>query len=296
MAGPEGNPTPRDPSPMADEEVDRLLREAEALTDEISNETGVENRNEDVAPADADPDAPVDVEAAAERASNRAREVADVLSDDEGDAPKGGAASAESASGRSADAQYESPELADASTDEAGAPTEEPPDVSTAKSGLRVEHDPKGGDSPHSGDRASAAELPPLTSRNADSIKPAPPRPRASTPAAAAAAPEAESGESSTEAGAGEATQPASRSSVKAGLTASLGFARRCGSAALFALPNACLGALILLDRPFAGLSANTKRRIGLMGIVTVVMGMLSFVLPILLADNPYKDMPPYPQ
>ena len=82
MTSAEGNSTPPDP-PLADEEVDRLLREAEALTLEISKETGVETCDQDTLPPGTDSEVPLDAEAAAENAKSRVQELASVLSNDD---------------------------------------------------------------------------------------------------------------------------------------------------------------------------------------------------------------------
>lgn len=50
---------------------------------------------------------------------------------------------------------------------------------------------------------------------------------------------------------------------------------------------------LVVLDRPFAGLSPAAKRRIGYIAMVTLLMGLVSFVLPTMCEHNPYQDMQP---
>ncbi len=50
---------------------------------------------------------------------------------------------------------------------------------------------------------------------------------------------------------------------------------------------------LVVLDRPFAGLSPAMKRRIGHVALVTLLMGLVSFVLPTMCDHNPYQDMQP---
>ncbi len=283
MTSAEGNSTPPDP-PLADEEVDRLLREAEALTLEISKETGVETRDQDTLPPGADSEVPLDAEAAAENAKSQVQELASVLSDDEVNKLIQGAVEASEA--------------------------EEPPSDAITEcmpeSGLNVEHAPTSDDLPGSDPGASAAGLAPLTSQATESDPESPivsgrdDPPQAAKPGPAA--PEAnaserttpEPGDSEKDPAESEQKQARKKVPLRARIKTSIRFARRCGATALFALPNACLGTLILLDRPFAGLTATTKRRIGLIGIITVVMGILSFVLPMLLSNNPYEDIEPY--
>jgi hypothetical protein len=67
----------------------------------------------------------------------------------------------------------------------------------------------------------------------------------------------------------------------------------RVAKAAALAIPHAFLGILEAIDRPFAGLSPKTKRAIGYVALITVVMGIASLVLPSLLNNNPYANMPP---
>jgi len=45
------------------------------------------------------------------------------------------------------------------------------------------------------------------------------------------------------------------------------------------------------VDRPFAGLSGTARNRLGLIGLVSLVTGVLSFVLPSLLRSNPYAHL-----
>jgi hypothetical protein len=65
--------------------------------------------------------------------------------------------------------------------------------------------------------------------------------------------------------------------------------AGRVGSHAL----RTILKPLVVIDRPFAGLSLATKKRIGYVALITFLMGLISFVLPGFCEHNPYRDMAP---
>ena len=268
MTSAEGNSTPPDP-PLADEEVDRLLREAEALTLEISKETGVETCDQDTLPPGTDSEVPLDAEAAAENAKSQVQELASVLSNDDVN-----------------ELIQRAAEASEAEEPPSGAITECAPE-----SGLSVEHAPTGEDLPGSDLGAAAAGLAPLTSQATESDPESPIVSGREDPQQAA---KPEPVDSETHPAESEQEQARKKIPLRARIKTAIRFARRCGATALLALPNACLGTLILLDRPFAGLTATTKRRIGLIGIITVVMGILSFVLPMLLSNNPYEGIEPY--
>lgn len=57
-------------------------------------------------------------------------------------------------------------------------------------------------------------------------------------------------------------------------------------------MPGGLVGVFVLFDRPFAGLSPATKQAIGYVAIVTILMGIASLVLPGLLESNPYVQIP----
>lgn len=73
-------------------------------------------------------------------------------------------------------------------------------------------------------------------------------------------------------------------------LKVALGVAR---SVALFPL-KATIATLILIDKPFKRLRPTTKLVLGLMGLVSLLMGLAAIFLPKLLASNPYESIPPY--
>jgi hypothetical protein len=62
------------------------------------------------------------------------------------------------------------------------------------------------------------------------------------------------------------------------------------------AIPNLFMYSVILADRPFARLSPATKQTLGVVGLITLVMGVASIVLPKVLRSNPYAMMEPLPR
>lgn len=57
------------------------------------------------------------------------------------------------------------------------------------------------------------------------------------------------------------------------------------------AIVNLILRLIVLVDRPFAALASETKLRIGLLGLVTIFMGISAWVLPRITDHNPYLTM-----
>ncbi len=57
-------------------------------------------------------------------------------------------------------------------------------------------------------------------------------------------------------------------------------------------MPGGIVGFFLLLDRPFAGVPATAKRMIGGVAVVTLLMGLLAWLLPGLLESNPYAEVP----
>ncbi|MFQ5424560.1 MAG: hypothetical protein ACE5F9_11340 [Phycisphaerae bacterium] len=297
MAESEDNTTP-EPVPLADADVDRLLREAEVLTEEIVSETGAERPDPDGAADAAGTIEAGDAIAAVEDAEQKILQLEDVL---------GAADEAASTSQVAAETDDESPPVVD---QVARAPTSEPgeeyspesspsaPDAPTegpAPSGPQVEHNESGVDISASPEGADAASLmPPLTAPESDTDAGAEP----DTPVAAddntADNPDDE-GSTETDVAVDEsASVPAAKRTIRQVAVAALRAGRRVFLTAMLALPNAFLRTLIVLDRPFAGLSPQAKRRIGLIGLVTLLMGLASILLPSLLHHNPYADIGPY--
>lgn len=60
------------------------------------------------------------------------------------------------------------------------------------------------------------------------------------------------------------------------------------------AVPNNFVRLFILLDRPFAGFSPSTKLALGLIGLISLLMGIAAFVLPKFGGHNPYEGLKPY--
>lgn len=54
---------------------------------------------------------------------------------------------------------------------------------------------------------------------------------------------------------------------------------------------NAVLSVVSVMDWPFRSLSGEFKRAVGLCGIVTLVMGVAAWILPLLLDSNPFEGM-----
>lgn len=63
--------------------------------------------------------------------------------------------------------------------------------------------------------------------------------------------------------------------------------------AAAASVPRALLRLLEIVDRPFGGISPSTKRLIGYLAVVTLIMGIASWTLPSLLDHNPYEKLGP---
>lgn len=57
---------------------------------------------------------------------------------------------------------------------------------------------------------------------------------------------------------------------------------------------KATIAAVVLIDKPFAGLSATTKLALGLIGLISLIMGVAAIFLPKLLQSNPFEHVGPY--
>ncbi len=297
MAEGEDNTMP-EPVPLADADVDRLLREAEVLTEEMVSETGAERPDPDGAAGAVGAIETGDAIAAVEDAEQKILQLDEVL----------GAADEAASIGRvAAETDGESPQLVD---HVARAPTSEPgeeyspesspsaPGAQTegpAPSGPQVEHNESGIEISASPEGADAASLmPPLTAPESNTDVGAGPE---APVAAEDDATDESDDEGSTETGVAvdeSASGPATKRTIRQIAVAALRAGRRASLTAMLALPNTFLRTLIVLDRPFAGLSPRAKRRIGLIGLVTLLMGLMSIVLPGMLKHNPYADIGPY--
>ncbi len=52
---------------------------------------------------------------------------------------------------------------------------------------------------------------------------------------------------------------------------------------------NVVIDGLVLVDKPFRNLSPATKKIVGLIGLVTLGMGLAAWFLPALLNSNPFE-------
>lgn len=57
---------------------------------------------------------------------------------------------------------------------------------------------------------------------------------------------------------------------------------------------KATISVVVLIDKPFAGLSVTTKLALGLIGLVSLIMGVAAIFLPKLLQSNPFEHVGPY--
>lgn len=64
----------------------------------------------------------------------------------------------------------------------------------------------------------------------------------------------------------------------------------------VFAVPNICIRLLMLVDWPFRGMSPGVKNALGVIGLITMLMGGVAMVAPSMMKHNPYAAMPPFPQ
>lgn len=63
----------------------------------------------------------------------------------------------------------------------------------------------------------------------------------------------------------------------------------RAGRKAMVACINVVIDGLVLVDKPFRNLSPATKKIVGLVGFVTLGMGLAAWFLPALLNSNPFE-------
>jgi hypothetical protein len=249
----EPTPSSNPPAPLSDAEIDRLLREAEALTSEVAAMTGAAGR----APAGAvsiEPGTAADPLAALEAVQANVLNIDDIISasiPDElpPDAYAGagsrtawqpGAAAFDGAAGLKA---FEAgPRIENDSSEELMPP-----------SGLRVEHGERTGE---------AGEQDPATKRDSPG-------------------------------GAEPATQPESarqwtdwRGAVRrlAGLPAA--GVRVLRRSLRMSVPRWGAWALVAVDWPFRRVSTETKNKIGVIAIITLLMGVVSWTLPVFVTFN----------
>jgi hypothetical protein len=90
-----------------------------------------------------------------------------------------------------------------------------------------------------------------------------------------------------------EKVGPRTKRSIKKLIAAARNSGRHVAKPAAITLVNAVLIPFLVLDRPFVNLSPVIKRRIGYLGLITVLMGIMSLVLPGMFEHNPYEHLEP---
>lgn len=248
------------PFAMSDAELERLLDEAASLSQELSEEVG-ESSNE----------APQEEEGGQEEVVAPPADVAE---------------------------EPEPPEAAGPPTD-AAEEREPPSSAEQAKPLPDLLQDP---DSPAAAASAEA-EPEPTTSEEAapeTSDPPAAPRPsvkietRDEEIAKEATSPEPAEEESSQSEDAQEDSQEEVRPkgpSIKERLVSACGLAKRFGRAVPIGVANGCLTVMVLIDRPFRSVSPGLKRMLGLIGLATLLAGIITWILPDMMNHNPFAGM-----
>ena len=274
----ENSPTPDDSRlTVSNEELERLLQNAESLVADIADGVGgseAERRPKELH-ASPFPDKPDALDALEQTAAQ-----VDRVEKQTGAAPA-------SVEAQTTDA-HEPPETesrddseAPAAVDEESEFTESPGESATADQ-MPDETEP---DETETDDSAPA-------SRRPESAK-APGEPGGEKPATPAPpANDADPTEASSSDGDDSATPPSEAPLSKGRKRLRAAF-RAARTVALFPL-TATIEILILIDKPFARLRPTTKLVLGLMGLVSLIMGIAAFFLPKLLASNPYTSIPPY--
>ena len=100
-----------------------------------------------------------------------------------------------------------------------------------------------------------------------------------------------ESGEG--EDAAGEEGRPRGLS-VKERLAASYGLAARWGRAVPIGVANGGLSIFVALDRPFHDVTPGMKRALGMLALATLLAGIIIWILPSIMNDNPFAQMERY--
>lgn len=122
---------------------------------------------------------------------------------------------------------------------------------------------------------------------SADTAEAAPDAVTPPEPIAAAASVGAKSGESSD---AGESSKPAAVRRIWGKALAGAAAVASSLGAAVIRVPVLLL---MILDLPLARISPAARLRFGLVGLVTLLMGVLSLILPTLMNSDPYGNSPP---
>lgn len=288
------NPPPLQPPPISDEEVEQLLQQAESLVDTITDDTRamagdpVTSADEMVPEAIADPSTTVDP------LDNPAWTVRDPIAEDVFSTDRFPAESAaESPAVDPLQAIAHTEAIADEITailDEA-ADTALPPQAAASETPFAdtvtartVASKPSAGDAP------SRAVLDDVVAELASGLAPNSARLEiyedAPSDQVLCAEEQAPPNNSSP-----ETRQPATRTPLKVRLFAIHRVAFLTLTAVPVAFVNLVLRLIVLLDRPFARFSAETKLRIGLVALATLFMGAAAWVLPRIAVQNPYAAM-----
>ncbi len=267
---PDNSPSPEGSSASGTQEIEKLLAQAESLVKDIAGAVGVEPpaiEGEGLpTPMPEEPDALTVVEMAAVQVEELERVV-----DAEAAAPSNDAAAAAV------------PDALEAFETDRG---RDAPVQSAERAPSAVEPSRDGGE-PRTG-RAAPSPAPGRAPRHAVTpssvaLEDAPSEEAADVPDAAV--------EVEAESAAAEPAAPRRKGGLVRRMAMSLMMALRNTAVAV---PNGALRLIILLNRPLAGLSPRTRTIIGLVGLVSLLMGVLALVLPRMAQENPYVNMKPY--
>lgn len=260
MEGTPETPAPGDPLAVSDTHVEALLQQAESLVGEIAQTAGVEPKRKKTVNAAGEFGAiEPDAVAAVELTVTDAAQVAAVM---EAAEVAEAAPPAESLPPDQREQINPPAELRQEEATAAGAPTEAAPFIEDEAARLEPassDENPKGG-----GDGGAVDDASPQ----------------------------------SVDADASDATIPSAetRPGLPRRLLAAIRQAPRAAVRFVLGSVSRVLGeVVILLDRPFAHLPAETKQRLGLIGLGTLLMGASGFLLPRLMQHNPYLELDPPP-
>ncbi|MBI5763598.1 MAG: hypothetical protein HZA51_08755 [Planctomycetes bacterium] len=267
------NPNPdQPPLTVGDQEIERLLQQAESLTHEIVEGVGAK-ASPDAAtgnPAgqlgDAEPDAEAAVELVTQDVAQLVAEVNE---------------SADAAPGA------ESVEDASENAEDVGSLTANEPE--TADSVAAVDQDVEATDDDaaiESSEANSADALSQIESGESEEAPPAVSAIELVATEAVAAPPEAQADSASTN------LVPPRRTLGGLIKHGAIYMART----VVFAVPNICIRLLMLLDWPFRGISPGVKNALGAIGLISMMMGGVAMFAPSMMKHNPYAAMPPFPQ
>jgi hypothetical protein len=263
MDNEENSPQPDDPPvTTGEDEVERLLAQAQALADDIATTTGVES---------------------AERDQDSAPSSQDVPTGDQSDA----LAAAETVEGKVTDleglvvGEASEPAPAEGADGQPPAKSKDPP----AKPGAEAIDPPAEIAPPDKVDAADAA--PPRddpANRDTDTLL-------AGDVDLDLGRPE----EAEDDAGKGDETDSAEsrpKGSFKERIAAARSSVTRTGHWVTNAVCRATATAFLVLDRPFANVPRRAKKLLGIIGLITLLTGVAAWVLPGMLEHNPYEHLP----